>query len=67
MEYTIITPMEMTIAAAAAVTTTTTKSSSGLWLLVALLIIGFIVCVVMATHEYDKSQFEKNQASSDAA
>lgn len=64
MEYTIITPMEMTIAAAAAVTTTTTKSSSGLlWFLVALLIIGFIVFVVMATHEYDKSQFAKNQAS----
>jgi hypothetical protein len=64
MEYTIITPMEMTIASAAAATATTAKSNSGFpWLLLAMLIIGFIVCAVIATHEYDKSQFARNQAS----
>ncbi len=67
MEYTIITPMEITMAAAAAATTTTTtttKSSSGfLWLLLVLVIIGLIVCAVKATHEYNKGQVAMNPAS----
>ena len=63
MEYTIITPIEMTIAAADATATTTISISGLTWILLAVLIIGFIVCVVMATREYERSQSAQNQAS----
>jgi hypothetical protein len=53
MEYTIITPVEMTVAAAAA----TTRSNSGLpWQFAVLILLALVALTVIATREYEKNQ-----------